>query len=139
MQPHLEEALRSLRVAARDIKAFQVLKDAPEIDLTSMCFHAQQAIEKSLKAFLFLRQVEFRRTHDLVELAQLLHQHGVGVPVADDQLSRLSPFAVALRYDDMSVSTISREAAAEPVILMYRWAEALVQAAAGMPDVPHND
>jgi HEPN domain-containing protein len=69
MQPHLEEALRSLRVAARDIKAFQVLKDAPEIDLTSMCFHAQQTIEKSLKAILFLRQVEFRRTHDLVELA----------------------------------------------------------------------
>ena len=41
MQPHLEEALRSLRVVARDIKAFQLLKDAPEIDPASMCFHAQ--------------------------------------------------------------------------------------------------
>jgi len=139
MQPHLEEAQRSLRVAARDIKAFQVLKDAPEIDLASMGLHAQQAIEKSLKAILFLRQVEFRRTHDLVELAQLLRQHGVKAPVTDDQLSRLNPFAVALRYDDMAVSTISKEETAQLVMLMYRWAEALVQAAVGMSDVPHDD
>lgn len=138
MQPHIEEALRSLRVAARDIRAFHVLKDAPEIDLASVCFHAQQAIEKSLKAVLLLSQVEFRRTHDLVELAQLLRQHGVEAPVASDQLSRLSPFAVALRYDNIGISIITREEAANLVKLTYDWAEALVQTATGVSDIPND-
>lgn len=30
-------------------------------------FHAQQSVEKALKALLTRRQVEFRRTHDLGE------------------------------------------------------------------------
>ena len=80
MKPHIEEAQRSLRFATRDLKAFNVLKDASGIDLATACFHAQQAIEKSLKAVLFLHQIESRRTHDLVQLAQLLRQHGVEPP-----------------------------------------------------------
>jgi HEPN domain-containing protein len=139
MRPHIEESLRSLRVAARDIKAFEVLKEAPEIDLSTVCFHAQQAVEKSLKAILFLHQVEFRRTHDLTELAQLLRQHGVETPVADAQLSRLNPFAVTLRYDDLEIEAISRDAAAELVMLIYQWAEELVYTAIGESHVPDDD
>ncbi|MGA2935835.1 MAG: HEPN domain-containing protein [Syntrophobacteraceae bacterium] len=53
MKPHIEEAQRSLRIATRDLKAFNVLKEASDIDLATACFHAQQAIEKSLKAVLY--------------------------------------------------------------------------------------
>jgi HEPN domain-containing protein len=136
MKPHIEEARRSLRLANRDIKAFNVLKDASGIDLATACFHAQQAIEKSLKAILFIHQIEARRTHDLVQLAQLLRQYGVEPPVTDEQMSRLNPFAVMLRYDDMEIDIISKHEAANLVGLIYSWAEKLVQTAIGLPDEP---
>jgi len=74
MTPQHEEALRALRLADRDIAVFERIKDVPEIHLSMMCFHAQQAVEKSLKAVLYEKHVDFRRTHDLAELAALL-QH----------------------------------------------------------------
>ncbi len=69
MKPHIEEAWRALRLADRDIQAFHVLQKSPDVHLSIICFHAQQAVEKSLKAVLFTHQIEFRRTHNLVDLA----------------------------------------------------------------------
>jgi HEPN domain-containing protein len=57
MKPHIEEALLSLRLADRDIKAFEVLSKDPEVHHTVACFHAQQAVEKSLKAVLFAYEI----------------------------------------------------------------------------------
>ena len=59
MKPHIEEALLSLRLADRDTKAFEVLSDDPDVHLSVVCFHAQQAVEKSLKAALFAHEIEF--------------------------------------------------------------------------------
>ena len=64
MTPHRDEAQRSLRLADHDIVAFEALMQHPEVHPARACFHAQRAIEKSLKAVLVSRQVEFRRTHD---------------------------------------------------------------------------
>ena len=129
MKPHIEEAWRSLQLADRDIKVFEILSDEPEAHLSIVCFHAQQAVEKSLKAVLFSRQIEFRRTHDLTELAQLLREHEIESPVADDSLSRLNPFAVTFRYDDMDIELITREDAASWVADVRRWAEVQVHVA----------
>jgi HEPN domain-containing protein len=130
MKPRTEESLRSLRLAARDVKAFDVLKNSMDIDIATVCFHAQQAIEKSLKGVLFLHQIETRRTHDLVQLSQLLRQHGVAPPATDEQMSRLNPFAVMLRHDDMEIGIISKHEAARLVKVIYSWADKLVQTAA---------
>ena len=100
MKPHLEEAWRSLRLAERDIQAFNILKTSPQVHISMAYFHAQQAVEKSLKAILFTHQIEFRRTHNLNELSQLLLQHGIETPIMDDRLDWLNTFAVTLRYDD---------------------------------------
>ncbi len=51
----IDQSRRFLAMADRDIKAFQVLKSAPEISLVTVFFHAQQAVEKCLKAVLILR------------------------------------------------------------------------------------
>ena len=61
-------------------------------------FHAQQAAEKFLKAFLVLCQVEFRKTHDLGELLDLVA--GIDTPLADSlqQTTALNPYSVAFRY-----------------------------------------
>jgi HEPN domain-containing protein len=85
MKPHLEEARRSLQLADRDIKAFEVLGKAPEVHLAVVYFHARQALEKSLKAVLFTHLTEFERTHDLVELARLLRERGIELPATEDE------------------------------------------------------
>ena len=50
MTPSREEALRALRMADRDIVAFRKMKNDTEIHFTTTCFHAQQAVEKCMKA-----------------------------------------------------------------------------------------
>jgi HEPN domain-containing protein len=122
---------RALRLADRDIKVFDILVDESEAHLSIVLFHAQQALEKSLKAVLFSRQIEFRRTHDLTELTQLLRQGGIETPVSDDILERLNPFAVTFRYDDMDIDLMmAREDAVGPVVEVRKWAETQVSAAA---------
>ncbi len=64
MKQLIDQAFRFLRLAESDLKAFRVLKLAPEVDLPTVCFHAQQAVEKSLKAVLVFKGVDPTRTHD---------------------------------------------------------------------------
>jgi HEPN domain-containing protein len=139
MQPHLEEAWRALQLADRDITAFHILNQEPEAHLSIVCFHAQQAVEKSLKAVLYSRRIEFRRIHDLTELTQLLRQHGIETPLADDLLARLNPFAVTFRYDNMDIELLTREDAAMWVRDIHRWAEEQVRAAEESEQSPDTD
>jgi hypothetical protein len=59
MQPHIDEAWRSLRLADRDITAFHILRSDPAAHVSIINFHAQQAVEKSLKAVLVTRVREW--------------------------------------------------------------------------------
>jgi HEPN domain-containing protein len=59
----LEKAAEDLAAAAHDLRA-----DPPLCGDTA--FHAQQSVEKALKAFLTWRGREFRKTHNLIELGQ---------------------------------------------------------------------
>ena len=122
MKPNLEEALRSLRLADRDITVFDVLKSAPDVHLSMVCFHAQQAVEKSLKAVLYRYVIEFERIHDLVKLAKLLRGRGIVPPIPDDDLRKLNPFAVTFRYDDKEIERLSKEEAARIVTTIRHWA-----------------
>jgi HEPN domain-containing protein len=45
-----------------------------------LCFDAQQAAEKAIKAVLVFRQLEFRKTHDLRGILTLLDSSGYRVP-----------------------------------------------------------
>ena len=62
-------------------------------------FHAQQAVEKAIKAWLSLAGREYPRTHDLEALLFLLEESGVEVPKDAWELIDLSDFAVQLRYE----------------------------------------
>ena len=42
-----------------------LFKTDPEFYASTICFHAQQAVEKYLKAFLVHHNIDFPRTHDL--------------------------------------------------------------------------
>jgi len=126
MTPYIEEAQRLLRLAERDYQTFSILRDHPDAKLAPTCFHAQQAVEKALKAALTAKQVYFRYTHDLEELFKLLVDAALSPPRGIDDLRRLSPFAVELRYDDQLIALLTREEADLIATETLRWAQKLV-------------
>ncbi len=127
MKPGHEEALRSLRVADRDIVAFKALKNSPGVSLESTCFFAQQAIEKCLKAVLFERGIVFTPIHDLARLVVALQEHDIAAPYSADELRKLNPFAVTFRYDDTDIPLIAVEVVENMVDTMRRWAGEVVR------------
>jgi HEPN domain-containing protein len=62
-------------------------------------FHAQQATEKALKAWLSWCGIAYPRIHDLEELLALLTQHDIAVPESFRGLCDLTDFAVQFRYE----------------------------------------
>lgn len=65
MKQAADLARRFLALADRDLRAFEKLVSDPEIDDEVIGFHAQQAVEKCLKAVLVRHSIEFRKVHDL--------------------------------------------------------------------------
>jgi HEPN domain-containing protein len=128
---HIEEAQRSLRMADRDSTAFDILMSSGEAHLSVVCFHAQQAVEKCLKAVLFTHQIEFRRTHNLVELAGLLRKTGIKVPIEDSELDMLNPYAVEFRYDDADIILITPSEMYQMLVTARSWAETQVAVGIG--------
>ena len=125
MTPFIEEAERLLRLARRDYQTCAILGSHPEAQIAPVCFHAQQCVEKALKAGLTANQVYFRYTHDLAELINLLTGAGIAPPFTAQELQRLTPFAVELRYDE-GIPLLTREEAADMATRTLAWAEALV-------------
>ena len=68
------------------------------IYLEDLCFNAQQAVEKAIKAVLMQHAVEFPYVHDITQLLTLLEQAGQEIPPAVRQAERLTRFAVFTRY-----------------------------------------
>lgn len=64
-------------------------------------FHAEQAVEKALKAVLSSAGIEYPRTHNLVMLVQLLRQAQQSLPPNADELGQLVPYGVVLRYEEL--------------------------------------
>ena len=62
-------------------------------------FHVQQAVEKTLKAWLCCLGVAFPKIHDLDELRALLEDAGQSIPPRFASLLEFTDFAVAFRYD----------------------------------------
>jgi HEPN domain-containing protein len=51
--------------AESDLRLARLGADDPSILREQVCFHAQQAAEKALKAVLLSREIEFLYTHDV--------------------------------------------------------------------------
>lgn len=69
MTPH-DLALRFLKKGGEDLLAAQALLNNADIADDIIGFHCQQAVEKFLKAILANHGIEFRKTHDLIELQE---------------------------------------------------------------------
>lgn len=71
---------------------------AEEIPWDTICFHAQQAAEKMLKAYLVSRGQAAGRTHDLVALLAEVVAAGGSLQDLEQDCRLLTPYAVMLRY-----------------------------------------
>lgn len=67
-------------------------------------FHLQQAAEKLLKVVLISAGIAPRKTHDLVALMQDLEDVEIWIPPELQGIDVLSPYAVVLRYETLSIS-----------------------------------
>ena len=128
-------ARRFIAVADRDIKTLHLLIAASDSDDQAIGFHAQQAIEKCLKAVLSAHQIVFRKTHDLAELLDLLRDQERTLPSNADSLDTLNPFAVTLRYDLFETEAVDRDWIAKAVADVRDWAETEVETTL-KPDSP---
>jgi HEPN domain-containing protein len=84
--------------AEGDLHYARLGADDPLVLRAHVCFHAQQAAEKALKAVLRSHGVDFPPTHDMRELMDLLQSGGIAVPADLEQLDALTPFATRTRY-----------------------------------------
>ena len=85
--------------ANEDIAVIEKLFESdPELYASTICFHAQQAVEKFLKAFLVFHNIDFPKTHDLDYL--LLECKKIDTKNFDIDLGSLTDFGVSIRYPD---------------------------------------
>lgn len=82
---------------ARSNLALAKAKD-PDVYLEDLCFEAQQAAEKAVKAVLIHLGQEVPRAHDLALLLSVLEDAGEDVPDDVRLAADLTPYAVLGRY-----------------------------------------
>ncbi|HEM62253.1 MAG TPA: HEPN domain-containing protein [Chloroflexi bacterium] len=117
------EAQMLLRAAGSDWKTVELLLEHRDAPVSSVGFHAQQYLEKVMKAVLVSNAVIFHRTHDLEELADLLERRGIELPLPKAQLRRLNPFAVTIRYEDIELTLTDIDTVAEMMENAQAWVE----------------
>ncbi|MBF0177859.1 MAG: HEPN domain-containing protein [Magnetococcales bacterium] len=90
-----------------------------------LCFHAQQAAEKALKAVYLHQGLVFRYTHDLDALLAGLLQQGVAIPQAVRESAFLTLFAWETRYPGLGspVSLDEYQEAVRKAEVVVAWAE----------------
>ena len=90
-----------------------------------LCFLAQQAAEKALKAVYQFRQMPFRYIHDLEELGKGLEDAGIEVPPEVKEATILTRYAVETRYPGLvePITEAEYQSAIHLAEAVVRWAE----------------
>ena len=91
-QEWVDKAEGDLLTARRELAATE------SANYDAVCFHAQQAAEKYLKALLQQRLIKFPKTHDLVELMELAVRIDPSWEDLRDRFDALDDFSVDIRY-----------------------------------------
>ena len=109
VQQWLDRAHKDLRAAA------VLLKEASD-DYESVGFHAQQAAEKFLKAYLVRHQIEFPKTHNITVLRQLVAQVDQALADRLAPADALTPYGVEFRYPG-DIPLLSRDQGTQALLV----------------------
>lgn len=112
-----------LALAREDLAAAEALDSAERVSDAPVGFHAQQAVEKALKAAIASRDMEFPFTHDLGLLMQLCQDAGLELPADLTEVDRLTPYAVAVRYGLGDPGAVAIEDALRWAALAIKWVD----------------
>lgn len=126
------------------VRRMSEVPDAPPTDV--ICFHAQQAAEKALKAVLVAHGIEPERTHDVLMLLDSVLRFVPSLDSEAENLTDLNDFAVRVRYPGNLADPpldVARKAG-ETATRVYAAAKAHIdsllrateEALPAMPDVP---
>lgn len=102
----IDQARQMLVMASKDIKAMNSLLSPESADDEIFGFHAQQAVEKSLKAWIAVVGGSYGFVHDIHVL--LLNLRELGCDISRFKgLLLLNVYAVRFRYEPLEMSTNS--------------------------------
>ena len=99
-----------LAKAAKDLAAAAYEREAIPPFVEDVVFHAQQATEKALKAFLTWRGQAFRKTHNLVELGESCTRLDGSLEPLLRRAAPLTEYAWKFRYPGEPESPSEQEA-----------------------------
>lgn len=100
--------------ARADLKAANMLsKDADVIPFA--CFHAQQAAEKALKAYLASQRRRIPKTHDLMELIGCCASTEPSFNDLADEGVFLNPFYIEARYPPLTPGLLTADIASRAI------------------------
>ena len=91
-----------LRKADNDFKNIRASLASADPAWDTVCFHAQQAAEKCLKAFLVFSGALPPRTHDLGLLLRLAKDHDATLEALGPDCNSLTDYAIDTRYPDVA-------------------------------------
>ena len=94
-----------------------------------LCFNAQQAAEKALKAVCLAQGIDFPRTHSLVHLMDILDAARIEIPANVRDADILTQYAVQSRYPGI-MEEITRSEYRDAVKLAAQvvfWAETIIK------------
>ena len=125
-----DEARRLLAKAGEDEYVLDRLLEHVGAPEAMVGFHAQQAVEKLLKAALFLVAAVPPRTHNLTQLMDLAAASGLQLPAECEALRWLTPYAVLYRYEgeaEADEELLARQAVRENLRRLRAWVELLLK------------
>jgi len=97
----------------------------PGVLFEDLCFQAQQAAEKALKAVFVARKIPYPYSHDINALLSGLEKHGIAIPETLWSAVTLTSYASDTRYPGIT-TPVTREEYIEAVRLAQHvllWAE----------------
>jgi HEPN domain-containing protein len=97
----------------------------PGVLYEDLCFQAQQAAEKALKAVFVSRKIPYPYTHDINALLSGLEQHGITIPEPLWRAVTLTSYASNTRYPG-TMTPVTKEEYTKAVRLaqdVLLWAE----------------
>jgi len=95
-----EHVRRWVQRADHDLRTAETMLEVKDPPVDVACFHAQQCVEKCLKAFLCATDVDAPRTHDLVRLLDMCVDRDARLDTLRDTARALTDYAVTTRYPD---------------------------------------